>query len=426
MSKIKTIKARELLDSRGNPTLEVDVILENNILGRAIVPSGASTGKKEAVELRDGDKKRYNGMGILKAIESVKQIANEIIGHEVTDLKKIDQLMILLDGTHNKAKLGANAILGVSMAAAKAAANFEHLPLYRYLSPQKNYQMPVPLMNVINGGAHANNKLDIQEFMICPVSFPSIKEAIRAGAEISRGLKEILLNKNYSTNVGDEGGFAPNLEDSYQALDLIMLAIEKAGYKPGEEIFLALDVAASELYSNGVYNLKTTKNSLDGDELIAFYKDLVKKYPIFSIEDPLAENDLASWKTITEKLGNKVQLVGDDIFVTNPAIFSEAINMDIANSILVKPNQIGTLLETHETIEMAKKNSYKTIMSHRSGETEDTTIAHLAVGYDTRQIKAGGLSRTDRLAKYNELIRIEEDCQNHSNYVGKEIIKTKN
>ena len=407
MSKIKDIKAREILDSRGNPTVEVDVILESGIIGRASVPSGASTGSREAIELRDNDKNRYNGKGVLKAVNNVNTIIKEkLIGLDSLDQKLIDETMINLDGTKNKSNLGANAILGVSMANLKAASLYKKIPLYKYFNEEVS--MPRPMMNILNGGAHADNGLDFQEFMIIPER-DTFKERLRVGAEVFHSLKEVLKENNLSTGVGDEGGFAPNLNTNKEALDLIIKAIEKAGYIPGKDVFLGLDVAASEFYENSKYNLKGENKVLSTEELIEYFEDLVKKYPIISIEDPVDENDWEGFKKITEVLGDKIQLVGDDLFVTNKEYLKKGIDMKAGNAILIKVNQIGTITETIETINLAKENNYKTIISHRSGETEDTTIAHLAVGLNLKQIKTGSLSRTDRVCKYNELLRIEEN-----------------
>ena len=407
MSKIKDIKAREILDSRGNPTVEVDVILESGVMGRASVPSGASTGSREALELRDNDKNRYNGKGVLKAVNNVNNIIKEkLIGLDSLDQKIIDETMIQLDGTKNKSNLGANAILGVSMANLKAASIYKNMPLYKYFN--EDVSMPRPMMNILNGGAHADNGLDFQEFMIIPER-DTFKERLRVGAEVFHSLKEVLKENNLSTSVGDEGGFAPNLNTNKEALDLIMKAIENAGYIPGKDVFLGLDVAASEFYENGKYNLKGENKVLSTVELIEYFEDLVNNYPIISIEDPVDENDWEGFKKITEKLGDKIQLVGDDLFVTNKEYLKKGIDMKAGNAILIKVNQIGTITETIETINLAKENNYKTIISHRSGETEDTTIAHLAVGLNLKQIKTGSLSRTDRVCKYNEMLRIEEN-----------------
>ena len=404
---IKDVKAREIIDSRGNPTVEVDVILENGILARAAVPSGASTGEREALEMRDGDKSRFNGKGVLNAVRNVNErIKPVIIGMDVFDQYGIDTTMIELDGTKTKSNLGANAILGVSMACLKAAAKAKGEPLYKYVGNGKS--LPVPMMNILNGGAHADNKLDFQEFMIIPQR-DTIKERLRVGAEVFHALKSVLNERKLSTGVGDEGGFAPDLESNTEGFELIMEAIKKAGYEPGVDVKLAIDVAASEFYSDGKYNLVGEGRSLSTDELIDFYKKLVSKYPIISIEDPVDENDWEGFVKITNELGDKVQLVGDDLFVTNKECLQKGIDNNAGNAILLKVNQIGTITETLETIELAKKNGYKTIISHRSGETEDTIIADLAVGLDLGQIKTGSMSRTDRICKYNQLIRIEEE-----------------
>ena len=404
MSKIKNVTGREVLDSRGNPTVEVDVILESGILGRAIVPSGASTGEREALELRDGGS-RYMGKGVQKAVENVNTIIkNAVIGMDSLNQKELDEKMIELDGTKTKSKLGANAILAVSMANLKAAALYEGMPLYKYIG--NHSQLPIAMMNILNGGAHADNPLDIQEFMIVPQR-DTMSERIRVGAEVFHHLKKILKDKGMVTAVGDEGGFAPNIGSNEEALELIVEAIKDANYKPGEDVLLALDIAASELYDNGYYNIEGKK--LNISELIAYYEYLVNKYPIWSIEDPVDENDWNGFKLITERLGNKIQIVGDDLFVTNKEYLQKGIDNKCGNAILIKVNQIGTITETLETIELAKKNNYKTIISHRSGETEDTIIAHLAVGLNLGEIKTGSMSRTDRICKYNELMRIEEE-----------------
>ncbi len=404
MSKIKNVTGREVLDSRGNPTVEVDVILESGILGRAIVPSGASTGEREALELRDGGS-RYMGKGVQKAVENVNTIIkNAVIGMDSLNQKELDEKMIELDGTKTKSKLGANAILAVSMANLKAAALYEGMPLYKYIG--NGSQLPIAMMNILNGGAHADNPLDIQEFMIVPQR-DTMSERIRVGAEVFHHLKKILKDKGMVTAVGDEGGFAPNIGSNEEALELIVEAIKDANYKPGEDVLLALDIAASELYDNGYYNIEGKK--LNISELIAYYEYLVNKYPIWSIEDPVDENDWNGFKLITERLGNKIQIVGDDLFVTNKEYLQKGIDNKCGNAILLKVNQIGTITETLETIELAKKNNYKTIISHRSGETEDTIIAHLAVGLNLGEIKTGSMSRTDRICKYNELMRIEEE-----------------
>ncbi len=409
MPKIKNIVGREILDSRGNPTVEVDVILETGEFGRASVPSGASTGSKEALELRDGDNSRYLGKGVLKAVNNVNTIiCDNLLGKEVLNQTEIDQIMIELDGTENKSKLGANAMLGVSLACIKASAKFNKVPLYKYIGEGKT--LPVLMMNILNGGAHADNNLDFQEFMIIPQA-STVKERLRIGAEVFHTLKKVLNEKGYNTGVGDEGGFAPNLKSNKEALDLICSAIKKAGYELRKDVCLGLDVAASEFYKDGLYELKGEERTLNSDELIDFYIDLVNSYPIISIEDGLNETDYEGFRNLTDKLGSKIQLVGDDLFVTNKKIFSDGIEKGIANAILLKANQIGTVTEMLETIEIAKKNNYKTIISHRSGETEDTFIADFAVGLDLGQIKTGSLSRTDRMCKYNQLIRIEEDIE---------------
>jgi enolase len=406
------VYAREVLDSRGNPTVEVEVYTESGAMGRALVPSGASTGEYEAVELRDGDKNRYLGKGVEKAVDNVNEIiAPEIIGLDVTDQVAIDELLIDLDGTENKGKLGANAILGVSMAAARAAADYLDLPLYKYLGGFNAKTLPVPMMNIINGGAHADNSVDIQEFMVMPVGAESFKEALRTGTEIFHHLKAVLKEKGHNTAVGDEGGFAPNLGSNEEALQTIIEAIERAGYKPGEEVRLAMDVAASELYSkeDGKYHLKGEGVVKTSAEMVDWYEQLASKYPIISIEDGLDENDWDGHKLLTERLGTKVQLVGDDLFVTNTSKLSEGIQNGVGNSILIKVNQIGTLTETFEAIEMAKRAGYTAVISHRSGETEDSTIADIAVATNAGQIKTGAPSRTDRVAKYNQLLRIEDE-----------------
>ena len=406
---IKNIIAREILDSRGNPTVEVDVILESGTIGRAAVPSGASTGEREALEMRDGDKKRFGGKGVLNAVITVNEkIKPVIIGMDVFDQYSIDSAMLELDGTKTKSNLGANAILGVSMACLKAAAKEKKMPLYKYVG--EGTTLPVPMMNILNGGAHADNKLDFQEFMIIPQR-DTIHERVRVGSEVFHALKSVLNERKLSTGVGDEGGFAPDLESNTEGFELIMEAIKKAGYEPGIDVKLAIDVAASEFYSDGKYNLVGEGRSLTTDELIDFYKELVSKYPIISIEDPVDENDWEGFAKITKELGNKVQLVGDDLFVTNKECLQKGIDLKAGNAILLKVNQIGTITETLETIKLAKENGYKTIISHRSGETEDTTIADLAVGLDLGQIKTGSMSRTDRICKYNQLMRIEEELE---------------
>ena len=423
MSEIVDVYAREILDSRGNPTLEVEVFLESGAFGRAAVPSGASTGEREAMELRDGDKSRYLGKGVLQAIDNVNNvIAEEVIGMEADDQVGIDMKMIELDGTEFKTNLGANAILGVSLAVAKAAAEEAGQPLYKYIGGANARELPLPMMNIINGGAHADNNVDIQEFMIMPAGATCFKEALRMGAEIFHALKGVLKGKGYNTAVGDEGGFAPNLKSNEEALEVIMEAIVKAGYKPGEDILLALDVASSELFKDGVYTLENeTQKVKTPTEMVDFYENLVNKYPIISIEDGMAENDWDGWKLLTDRLGKRVQIVGDDLFVTNPKILKEGIQKGIANSILIKLNQIGTLTETLEAIEMAKRAGYTTVISHRSGETEDTTLADLAVAVNSGQIKTGSLCRTDRIAKYNQLLRIEDELDNTSLFKGHDV-----
>ncbi|GGC99489.1 phosphopyruvate hydratase [Undibacterium terreum] len=421
MSAIVDIIGREIIDSRGNPTVECDVLLESGVMGRAAVPSGASTGSREAIELRDGDKSRYLGKGVLKACEHINtEIAEAIMGLDANEQAFLDRTLIDLDGTENKSRLGANAMLAVSMAVAKAAAEEAGLPLYRYFGGSGAMQLPVPMMNVINGGAHADNNLDIQEFMIIPVGAPTFREAVRYGAEVFHALKKILQEKKLTTSVGDEGGFAPSVENHEAAIKLIIQAIEAAGYEPGTQIALGLDCAASEFYKDGKYHLEgegLTLSSADFTNLLATWVD---KYPIISIEDAMAENDWEGWATLTEVLGKKVQLVGDDLFVTNTKILREGIQKGIANSILIKINQIGTLTETFAAIEMAKRAGYTAVISHRSGETEDSTIADIAVGTNALQIKTGSLSRSDRMAKYNQLLRIEEDLGEIASYPGRE------
>jgi len=413
MSEIVDIYAREILDSRGNPTLECEVFLESGAFGRAAVPSGASTGEREALELRDGDKGRYLGKGVLQAVDNINsRIADELIGMEASDQVGIDQRMLEMDGTEFKSNLGANAILGVSLAVAKAAAEEAGMPLYKYIGGANARELPLPMMNIINGGAHADNNVDIQEFMIMPAGACCFAEALRMGAEIFHALKGVLKSKGYNTAVGDEGGFAPDLKSNEEALEVIMEAIVKAGYKPGEEIVLALDVASSELFDKekGTYTLENEVQKIKTrEEMVQFYENLVNKYPIISIEDGMAENDWDGWKLMTDRLGKRIQIVGDDLFVTNPSILREGIEKGIANSILIKLNQIGTLTETLEAIEMAKRAGYTTVISHRSGETEDTTLADLAVAVNAGQIKTGSLCRTDRVAKYNQLLRIEDE-----------------
>ena len=423
MSEIIDIYAREILDSRGNPTVEVEVALETGIIGRAAVPSGASTGEREALELRDGDQSRYLGKGVLQAVEHVNEvIAADLIGWEASDQIGIDRKLLALDGTDFKSKLGANALLGVSMACAKAAAEDAGLPLYQYIGGTNAKELPVPMMNIINGGEHADNNVDIQEFMIMPTGAECFKEALRMGAEIFHALKKVLKAKGYNTAVGDEGGFAPNLKSNEEALEIIMEAIAAAGYKAGEDIVLALDVAASEIFNDGMYNFANEAQPLKtAAETVAFYADLVERYPIISIEDGLAENDWDGWKLMTEELGDKIQIVGDDLFVTNTKILQEGIDKGIANSILIKVNQIGTLTETLEAIEMAKRAGYTAVISHRSGETEDTTIADLAVATNAGQIKTGSLCRTDRICKYNQLLRIEDELDDTAIFRGNDV-----
>lgn len=420
MARIIGVKASEVLDSRGNPTVEVDVFLASGITGAAMVPSGASTGEREAIELRDGDKSRYLGKGVLKAVENVNTTIREaIIGMDATNQATLDQKMIELDGTDNKANLGANAILGVSMAVAHAAAKEVGIPLYRYLNTSGKFILPVPMMNIINGGSHANNSVDLQEFMILPVAAPTFREAIRYGAEVFHNLAKVLKGKGLATTVGDEGGFAPNLSSNEEAIEVILEAIELAGYKAGEDIYLGMDAAASEYFKEGRYVLAAENKSLTSEEMTDFFVDWVNKYPIISIEDGLDENDWDGWKVQTDKLAHKVQLVGDDLFVTNPAILQKGIDKGIANSILIKVNQIGTLTETLAAIDMASAASYSAVVSHRSGETEDTTIADLAVATGTGQIKTGSLSRSDRIAKYNRLMKIEDELGDHAVYAGR-------
>lgn len=422
MSQIQTIKAIEILDSRGNPTIEAEVILNTGEVGRAAVPSGASTGSREALELRDADKKRYLGKGVLKAIAAINNvIANELNGMDVTDQQKLDQKLLSLDGTSNKAKLGANALLAVSLATAKAAAAFRRLPLYQYLGGDNATLLPVPMMNIINGGAHADNNLDIQEFMILPIGVNTIQDAIRCGTEIFHHLKQVLHKNGLSTSVGDEGGFAPNLPNNETALEEILRAIELAGYKPGRDVYLGLDVASNELYKNGKYHLQAENKILTAGEFTDYLARLVDRYPIVSIEDGMAEDDWTGWNLLTERLGKRIQLVGDDLFVTNTELLDKGIKQHTANSILIKPNQIGTLTETLAAIQMAKKAHYTTIISHRSGETEDTTIADIAVGTSAGQIKTGSLCRSDRVAKYNQLLRISSSLGDRARYAGKSV-----
>ena len=423
MSGIIDIRARQILDSRGNPTVEVDVITENGIVGRAAVPSGASTGKHEAVELRDGDKSRFLGKGVLKAIDNIETaIGEELIGMSVLDQRDIDDAMIELDGTENKGKLGANAILGVSLATAKAAAQEVGQPLYRYVGGVNAHILPTPMMNIINGGSHADNSIDFQEFMIVPSGADSFSESLRMGVEIFHNLKKVLQAGGHSTNVGDEGGFAPEIGSNEEAIETVLKAIEQAGYKPGEDIYIALDPAASEFYSTEekVYHLhKSSGAKLSSEEMAKYWTDWAHKYPIVSIEDGMAEDDWSGWKTLTEKVGNKIQLVGDDLFVTNTSRLQQGIDQDIANSILIKVNQIGSLTETINAVNLANRNGYTAVMSHRSGETEDVTIADLAVALNTGQIKTGSASRTDRIAKYNQLLRIEEELGDMAYFPGK-------
>lgn len=419
MSLILDIYAREVLDSRGNPTVEVEITTDSGIVGRAMVPSGASTGVHEAVELRDKDKKRYLGKGVLNAVKNVNEIiAPALEGFEITDQLAIDKALIELDGTKNKSKLGANAILAVSMAAARAASNELNIPLYRYIGGVNTKTLPVPMMNILNGGEHADNNVDIQEFMVMPLGAKTFKEALRMGTEVFHNLKTVLKEKGYSTSVGDEGGFAPNLNSNEQALQTIIEAIERAGYVAGKDIFLALDVASSEMYENGIYNFKGESKKYTSEQLVQYYETLVEKYPIISIEDGLAEDDWEGWKLLTNKLKNKIQLVGDDLFVTNKERLSKGIENNVANSILIKLNQIGTITETLDTIEMAKTHGYTCVISHRSGETEDTTIADLAVAVNAGEIKTGSASRTDRICKYNQLLRIEDQLLDTFEFLG--------
>lgn len=412
MSLIESIHARQILDSRGNPTIEVDVVTENGIVGRAAVPSGASTGKHEAVELRDGDKSKYLGKGVLKAVQNVNdEIAAELVGYPVIEQRLIDKILLEVDGTDNKSKLGANAILGTSLAVAKAAAMETGQSLYRYIGGVNAKTMPVPMMNILNGGSHADNAIDFQEFMVMPVNANTFSDSLRMGTEIFHHLKKVLSDKGYSTNVGDEGGFAPNIKSNEEAIEIVLKAIEKAGYRPGEDIFIAMDAAASEFYDekDKVYHFTSTGTKLDAGQMVDFWTNWANKYPIISIEDGMYEDDWEGWRSLTSAIGNKVQLVGDDLFVTNVKRLQQGIDQKVANSILIKVNQIGTLTETIEAVQLAKRNSYKSVMSHRSGETEDNTIADLAVALNTGQIKTGSASRSDRMAKYNQLIRIEEE-----------------
>ncbi len=428
MVKIKNVQAREILDSRGNPTVEVDVLLENGIMGRAAVPSGASTGEHEALELRDGDKGRYLGKGVLKAVSNVNEIiAPKLMGKDVTGQEEIDRLMVKLDGTENKERLGANAILGVSLAVAKAGALSSKMPLYQYIREVYGlrftvYQLPVPMMNIVNGGKHADNNVDLQEFMIVPLG-KNFRESLRMGAEVFHNLKGVLKEKGYATAVGDEGGFAPDLRSNEEAIQVILAGIKGAGYKEGGDVALALDPAASEFYKEGRYILASEKRELSASEMIDFYEDWVDRYPIVSLEDGLAQDDWRGWKGLTLKLGKRIQIVGDDLFVTNPKRLKRGIEEGIANSILIKLNQIGTLTETIETVKMAKEAGYTTIISHRSGETEDTTIADVAVAVNAGQIKTGSCSRSERIAKYNQLLRIEEELGKKAIYAPLEILR---
>jgi len=420
MSAIVDIIGREILDSRGNPTVECDVLLESGTMGRAAVPSGASTGSREAIELRDGDKSRYSGKGVLTAVEHVNtEISEAILGLDAAEQAFLDKTLIELDGTENKSRIGANAMLAVSMAVAKAAAEEAGLPLYRYFGGSGAMQLPVPMMNIVNGGAHANNSLDIQEFMIVPVGQPTFREALRAGAEVFHSLKKILADRGFSTAVGDEGGFAPNFASNEECLNTVIKAIEAAGYRAGEDILLALDCASTEFYKDGKYTLSGENLTLSSEEFTHYLETLTDKFPIVSIEDGMSENDWDGWKYLTDTMGKKVQLVGDDLFVTNTKILKEGISRGIANSILIKINQIGTLTETFAAIEMAKRAGYTSVVSHRSGETEDSTIADIAVGLNVGQIKTGSLSRSDRIAKYNQLLRIEEDLGDIASYPGR-------
>ncbi len=426
MSTIIDIKAREILDSRGNPTVEVEVLTESGFFGRAAVPSGASTGKHEAVELRDGDKERYLGKGVLKACQNVEdEILEELVGVDVLDQRYIDQLMLDLDNTPNKSRLGANATLAVSMAVAKAAAEASEMPLYRYIGGVNAHVLPVPMMNILNGGAHADNSIDFQEFMIMPIGAEYFSEGLRMGVEIFHHLKNVLKSKGYSTNVGDEGGFAPNIKSNVEAIETVLQAIEKAGFRPGEDVFIAMDAAASEFYDEetGLYVFKkSTGDKLTSSQMVDYWKEWCDKYPIFSIEDGLFEDDWEGWKNLTKTLGNRIQLVGDDLFVTNTKRLQQGIDQQVANSILIKVNQIGTLTETIDAVQLATRNAYRSVMSHRSGETEDTTIADLAVALNTGQIKTGSASRSDRIAKYNQLLRIEDELADTAYYPGKDLL----
>lgn len=423
MSYLASLHAREILDSRGNPTVEVDVVLESGAFGRAAVPSGASTGAHEAVEVRDGDMARYGGKGVLRAVEAVnEEINGAVLGMDASDQTGLDAALIELDGTPNKSRLGANAILGVSLATAKAAAQEARLPLYRYIGGVSASLLPVPMMNIINGGAHADNPIDIQEFMIVPIGAETCSDAIRMGAEIFHTLKKLLADMNHNTGVGDEGGFAPNLASTDEAMGFIMRACEKAGYRAGEDVMLALDAAATEFYKDGRYQLVGERKVFRAEQMVRYYADLCARYPIFSIEDGMAEDDFNGWEMLTEALGDKIQLVGDDLFVTNPVRLAEGIDRGLANAILIKVNQIGTLSETLEAVELAHKSGYRAVMSHRSGETEDATIADLAVATNCGQIKTGSLARSDRLAKYNQLIRIEEQLGRAARFAGSSVV----
>jgi enolase len=424
MATIQDIRAREILDSRGNPTVEAEVVLDSGLVGRAAVPSGASTGELEALELRDGDPKRYGGKGVLKAVEHVNTLIRDaLIGADVSDQRAVDQIMLDLDGTANKSRLGANAVLAASLAAAHARARAADVPLYRALNDQPTYQLPVPMMNIINGGAHANNNVDLQEFMILPVGAPTFREAVRYGAETFHALSKVLRDMGMSTAVGDEGGFAPNLGSNEEAIGVILKAIESAGYRPGEDIYLGLDAASSEFYKDGVYRLQSEGVRFDAGQFVDYLAAWVDKYPIITLEDAMAEDDWDGWKVLTDRLGGRLQLVGDDVFVTNTEIFQKGIERGVANSILIKLNQIGTLSETLDTIAMAEQAGYTAVVSHRSGETEDTTIADLAVATSATQIKTGSLSRSDRVAKYNQLIRIEEELNSSGSYAGRGAFK---
>ncbi|HDP35188.1 MAG TPA: phosphopyruvate hydratase [Candidatus Hydrogenedentes bacterium] len=419
MTRITSIIGREILDSRGNPTIEVDVYLTSGVMGRAAVPSGASTGENEAVELRDGDKKRYLGKGVLKAVKNVNNVlAPELIGLDALEQREVDKTMIALDGSPNKGKLGANAILGISLATAKAAAQVLELPLYRYIGGVNAHTLPVPMMNILNGGSHADNNVDVQEFMVMPAGASCFREALRMGAEVFHALKKVLKDAGLNTAVGDEGGFAPNLKSNVEAIEVILKAIKNAGYKAGKDIFIALDPASSEFYEKGKYVLQAENKTNSADDMVAYWAGWAKKYPIISIEDGLSENDWKGWKTLTDKLGDKLQLVGDDLFVTNVEYLSRGIKEGVANSILVKVNQIGTLTETLDTCQMAHRAGYTTVISHRSGETEDATIADIAVAINAGQIKTGSASRSDRIAKYNQLLRIEEELGAQAHFPG--------